>query len=102
MVVEPQSCPVCQGNHWESKCESTRSYVVAQLVERPIEIVEYQLKARVCHHCVTLVGGELQDFVIPGQDKKRQLAPNGGESEAFVYASWAESFKRRVQEAIET
>ncbi|NEO82024.1 MULTISPECIES: hypothetical protein [unclassified Moorena] len=71
MVVEPQSCPVCQGNHWESKCESTRSYVVAQLVERPIEIVEYQLKARVCHHCGTLVGGELQDFVIPGQDKKR-------------------------------
>ncbi|WP_287262788.1 hypothetical protein, partial [Moorena sp. SIO3A5] len=39
MVVEPESCPLSQGNHWGSKCESTRSYVVAQLVESPIAIV---------------------------------------------------------------
>ncbi|WP_424097493.1 hypothetical protein [Moorena producens] len=56
----------------------SRCYVVAQLVEHPIEIVEYQLKARVCHHCGTLVGGELPENIIPGQDKKRQLAGHAG------------------------
>ncbi|NEQ80810.1 MAG: hypothetical protein F6K26_11320 [Moorea sp. SIO2I5] len=48
-----------------------RCYVVAQLVEHPIEIVEYQHQARICNHCGTLVGGELPENVIAGQDKKR-------------------------------
>ncbi|NEO65761.1 MAG: IS66 family transposase [Moorea sp. SIO4G2] len=73
VVVEPQSCPICKGNQWESRDCSTRSYVVAQLVERPIEIVEYQQKRRVCHHCGTLVGGELPENVIPGQDLSANL-----------------------------
>ncbi|NEQ11694.1 MULTISPECIES: DUF6444 domain-containing protein [unclassified Moorena] len=71
VVVEPQRSPNCQGNHWESRDCSTRSYVVAQLVEHPIEIVEYQHQARICDHCGTVVGGELPENVIAGQDKER-------------------------------
>ncbi|NEO65760.1 MAG: IS66 family transposase [Moorea sp. SIO4G2] len=73
VVVEPQSCPICQGNQWESRDCSTRSYVVAQLVEHPIEIVEYQQRRRICNHCGTLVGGELPENVIAGQDLSANL-----------------------------
>ena len=58
-VVEPERCPVCGGNHWETRGTTTRNYQVAQLVERPIEIVEYQQVRRFCGQCGEQVSGEL-------------------------------------------
>ncbi len=72
-VVEPEVCPVCGGNHWEEKGKTIRSYAVAQLVERPIEIVEYQVVKRICHSCGSQVAGELPETVIPGQDLDTKL-----------------------------
>lgn len=72
-VVEPIACELCGGNHFETGGASTRSYVVAQLVERPIEIVEYRQVRRVCGHCGTQTAGELPENMIPGQDLSANL-----------------------------
>ena len=67
-VVEPIACELCGGHHFEESGASTRSYVVAQLVERPIEIVEYRQVRRVCRHCGTQTAGELPANIILGLD----------------------------------
>ena len=72
-VVEPERCPVCGANHWETRGVTTRSYQVAQLVEHPIEIVEYQQVRRLCCQCGEQVSGELPENVIPGQDLSANL-----------------------------
>jgi transposase len=41
---------------------------VAQLVERPIEIVEYRQECAYCSNCGSQVRGEMPPDVIPGQD----------------------------------
>lgn len=65
--VEPEICRVCGGNHWE-KSEQNRKYQVAQLVECPVEIVEYQVAQRICRDCGSQVAGELPETVRAGQD----------------------------------
>ncbi|MCL2926223.1 MAG: hypothetical protein MGG11_10590 [Trichodesmium sp. MAG_R03] len=72
-VVEPQRYPVSGGNHWKSGGATTRSYQVAQLVEHPIEIVEYRQVQRFCSQCGEQVSGELSELVIPGQDLSANL-----------------------------
>lgn len=72
-VLEPERCPVCGGQHFQDKEHSRVTQVVAQLVERPVEIVEYQQVQRVCHHCGETVSGEFPDRVIPGQDLGARL-----------------------------
>ncbi|MEX6779355.1 IS66 family transposase [Limnospira fusiformis] len=72
-LCEPLFCPVCGGNHFHSSQLSTRNYVVAQLVERPVEIVEYQQVQRICYQCGERVGGELPENIIPGQDLSTHL-----------------------------
>lgn len=47
---------------------STKNYVVAQLVEHPIEIVQYQQLRCRCNECGCLASGELPEGVVPGQD----------------------------------
>ena len=71
--MEPERCPVCGANHWETRGVTTRSYQVAQLVEHPIEIVEYQQVRRFCCQCGEQVSGELPENVIPGQDLSANL-----------------------------
>ncbi|MGC9504025.1 IS66 family transposase [Baaleninema sp.] len=46
---------------------------MAQLVERPIEIVEYQQVRRICGQCGVRVAGELPEGIIPGQDLSAKL-----------------------------
>jgi len=71
--IEPQICHQCGGNHFQaSESRLTRS-VVAQLVERPIEIVEYQQVRRICCQCGVRVVGELPEGIIPGQDLSAKL-----------------------------
>ena len=71
--MEPQRCPVCEGNHLETRGVTTRNYQVAQLVKRPIEVVEYQQVRRFCCQCGEQVSGELPELVIPGQDVSANL-----------------------------
>jgi transposase len=72
-VVEPIACELCGGNQFEGRGTSSRCYVVAQLVERPIEIVEYRQVRRVCRHCGTQTAGELPSHIIPGLDLSANL-----------------------------
>lgn len=72
-VVEACSCGVCGGEEFEHSGRSTRSYVVAQLVERPVEIVEYQQVRKICTRCGSVAAGVLPDEVIPGQDLSASL-----------------------------
>ncbi|WP_159783538.1 IS66 family transposase [Sodalinema gerasimenkoae] len=67
-VLEPRRCPVSGGQHFQDKEYSRVTEVVAQLVERPVEIVEYQQVRRVCGDCGETVSGEFLDRMIPGQD----------------------------------
>ena len=72
-VVEPIACELCGGHHFEESGASSRCYVVAQLVERPIEIVEYRQVRRVCQHCGTQTAGKLPENIIPGLDLSANL-----------------------------
>lgn len=71
--IEPQSCPECSGTHFQASAATLTRSVVAQLVERPIEIVEYQQVRRICGQCGVRVAGELTEGVIPGQDLSAKL-----------------------------
>ena len=71
--IEPQTCKVCGGEHFqESEARVTR-HVVAQLVERPIEIVEYQQVGRICKGCGERVQGALPEGVIAGRKLSARL-----------------------------
>lgn len=71
--IEPQSCPECGGTHFQASAATLTRSVVAQLVERPIEIVEYQQVRRICGQCGVRVSGELPEGIIPGQDLSAKL-----------------------------
>lgn len=72
-TVEACSCPVCGGEEFEAGGRSTRTYTIAQLVERPIEIVAYQQVRKICTACGSVAAGVLPDEVIPGQDLSASL-----------------------------
>jgi len=67
-VVEPQVCPHCGGSHIETAGRSYRLYQVAQLVEHPIEVVEYQQWRGHCGRCGEQVEAPLPADVVAGQD----------------------------------
>lgn len=64
----PQECPHCGSTAWLSEPARVDGQQVAQLVERPIEIVEYQYHTGVCAHCQQPVKAPVAAGVIPGQD----------------------------------
>lgn len=51
-----------------AKIRKTEKQQVAQLVPRPIEIVEYQHRILECPHCHKLANSEWSPEIIPGQD----------------------------------
>lgn len=53
-VLELERYRVYGGQHFQEKEHSRVTQIVAQLVERPVEIVKYQQVRRVCHHCEKL------------------------------------------------
>lgn len=63
-----EKCPVCGGNHLEKGSVWERSHVVAQLVEKPIEIVEYKQECGYCEDCGHKVAAVMPKGVIEGQD----------------------------------
>lgn len=67
-VLIPQHCSHCGSNNFENEPIGVQVQQVAQLVERPIEVVEYhQLRCR-CSGCGQESSGEWPLRVIPGQD----------------------------------
>ena len=63
-----EKCLVCGGSHVEKSGRWEQSHVVAQLVERPIEIVEYKQECGYCADCGSKVLAVLPKEVVVGQD----------------------------------
>ena len=63
-----QVCPHCGGTHGTSDIENVEIKQVAQLVAKPIEIVEYHRHHYQCTHCGTVSAADWSEEIIPGQD----------------------------------
>ena len=61
-------CYHCGQDLARTKISKIEKRTVAQLVERPIEIVEYQRLHLECPHCQKLVDSSWSPEMIPGQD----------------------------------
>jgi transposase len=66
-VLQPQICPSCGGTDLIGKGKIEVEQV-AQLVAKPIEIVEYQRHHCQCGNCGASVSAAWSDEIIPGQD----------------------------------
>jgi len=67
-IVPPQLCPHCGSLEFNSQPVAVQVQQVAQLVERPIEIVEYQRPSCKCTHCGQIHAAEWPSSLVPGQD----------------------------------
>jgi transposase len=67
-VLRPEQCCHCGSSDWESEPVSVYFQQVAQLVERPIEVVEYQRQQCRCRGCGQETLATWPAQVIPGQD----------------------------------
>jgi transposase len=67
-MLRPQNCRACGGTLVESPSIQIETLQVAQLVERPIEIVEYQRHRCQCAKCGTLTDPAWPSSIVPGQD----------------------------------
>lgn len=66
--IKAEKCPHCGSTHLAPGERRERTLIVAQLVERPIEIVEYKQECAYCADCGGPVLGVLPEDVVPGQD----------------------------------
>jgi hypothetical protein len=66
-----------------------RTLIVAQLVERPIEIVEYKQECAYCADCGGQVLGVLPEDVVPGQDLGVSLQAMLGWMSHYGHLSYA-------------
>jgi transposase len=67
-ILRPEDCVYCGQKAFAPVALKVEKHAVAQLVERPIEIVEYQRHTCVCESCGNLQASEWPQNVIPGQD----------------------------------
>ena len=67
-MLRPEVCPYCRGKSFEAAPVGVRTQQVAQLRERPIEVVEYQQVRCTCTGCGEVVEAALPADVIAGQD----------------------------------
>lgn len=67
-ISHPETCGHCGSQQLNSEAVKVETYQVAQLVERPIEIVEYQRHHCHCSHCGSVTQGKLPNTFLPGQD----------------------------------
>jgi transposase len=67
-ILRPQCCDCCghAGFVWEPR--KIETHQVAQLVERPIEIVEYHRHTCVCSGCGNPQTADWSADIVPGQD----------------------------------
>ncbi len=67
-ILRPQVCPHCGTQEFAGEPVAVQVQQVAQLVERPIEIVEYQRHSCQCAHCGQGTTAAWPDSIVPGQD----------------------------------
>ena len=67
-ILRPQACPNCGTQEFAAEPVAVQMQQVAQLVERPIEIVEYQRHSCQCVHCGQVHTAGWPDSIVPGQD----------------------------------
>lgn len=67
-ILSPDRCHQCGQSLESSEVVKTEKQQVAQLVARPLEIVEYQRQHCQCGHCGQVSAAEWDSEMIPGQD----------------------------------
>lgn len=67
-ILHPTDCVYCGQKAFASVTVKVEKQTVAQLVERPIEIVEYQRHTCVCECCSQVQTAPWPQEIIPGQD----------------------------------
>lgn len=67
-ILRPQVCLCCGQTAFVSEPVKVEKQQVAQLVERPIEIVEYQRYSCQCQDCGSVQTAPWSPQIIPGQD----------------------------------
>ena len=67
-ILRPEDCVYCGQKAFASVAVKVEKQAVAQLVERPIEVVEYQRHTCVCECCGNLQAADWPEDIIPGQD----------------------------------
>lgn len=67
-ILRPQVCTVCGYTEFSSEPVRIERQQVAQLVERPIEIVEYHRHKCQCQNCGATESADWSPAMIPGQD----------------------------------
>ncbi len=67
-ILCPQVCTACGHAEFATEPVLVEKQQVATLVERPIEIVEYQRHSCQCEHCGVIQSADWSSKMIPGQD----------------------------------
>ncbi len=67
-VLRPLECPHCGSHEFVEQPVAVQIQPVAQLVEHPIEIVEYQQQRCQCAHCGQTHTADWPESIVPGQD----------------------------------
>ncbi len=67
-VLQPEVCPKCGSLEFSQQPVAIQVQQVAQLVERPIEVVEYQRHSCQCVDCGQVEMAAMPESMVPGQD----------------------------------
>ena len=67
-ILRPQVCRCCGQEEFSSEPIKIETQQVAQLVERPIYIVEYQKYTCICSQCGEKQAADWSSEIVPGQD----------------------------------
>ena len=67
-IVELEQCPRCGASSQDTKILKTETQTIAELVARPIEVVEYQRQRCECRKCGHVSAAEWPESVIGKQD----------------------------------
>lgn len=82
-ILRPLNCDYCGQKAFAPLAVKVEKHTVAQLVERPIEVVEYQRQTCLCECCGNLQVAHWPQDIIPGQDLGTSL-------QAFL--GWANNY----------
>jgi transposase len=82
-ILRPTDCAYCGQKAFTAEAVKVEKHSVAQLVERPIEVVEYQRHTCVCESCGNVQTAAWPQDMIPGQDLGTSL-------QAFL--EWANNY----------
>jgi transposase len=67
-ILRPQRCECCGQREFSNEPIKIETQQVAQLVDRPIEIVEYQRYTCICSECGEIQTADWSPEIVPGQD----------------------------------